>query len=182
MYNEFNNRIMIVAIIEIGAALIAVEEFRTATSEAVAVTNFCNEQSPPLLEANYLGANADGLDLQEHWGWDFSKQTPTLEQLPPDLMQIARDKYIQRIIDGQNYFLDVMAQVSVLIDSNSMTLAEAFEVEGKLSEVKKHVQDGQWLSAQNEITTNVIVGGALTQAFYDSIKLQIDNYVTASYI
>ena len=45
---------MIVGIIKIGAGLVALEEFRKATTEAEAVTEFCNENTPSLLEADYL--------------------------------------------------------------------------------------------------------------------------------
>ncbi len=72
---------MIVGIIKIGTGLVALEEFRKAVDEATAVSDFCNEYSPILNTADYLGVNGDSTDLQINWGWDFSEVTPVLKEV-----------------------------------------------------------------------------------------------------
>ena len=72
---------MIVGIIKTGAELEALEEFRNAVDESTAVSAFCNEYSPALDTADYLGVNADSTDLQKNWGWDFSEATPVLKEV-----------------------------------------------------------------------------------------------------
>lgn len=82
MYNVLYTRInMIVAIIKIESELSAVEECRTAIDELTAVSDFCNEYDPALNVEDYLGVNASSIDLQDTWGWDFSKATPVLERI-----------------------------------------------------------------------------------------------------
>ena len=82
MYNDFNNTAnMIAGIIKTETGLSLVQEFRKADSEALAVSEFCNEYSPPLNTADYLGVNAGSIDLQKNWGWDFSEVTPVLKEV-----------------------------------------------------------------------------------------------------
>lgn len=89
---------MIVGIIEIGSGLVALEEFRTAVDETTAVSDFCNEYTPVLNTSDYLGVNADSVDLQKSWGWDFSD--PSLKEITwvvdvPVLvsLNVSRDYY-----------------------------------------------------------------------------------------
>jgi hypothetical protein len=72
---------MIVGIVKIDSELKALEEFRNAIDESTAVSAFCNEYSPVLNTADYLGVNADSTDLQKNWGWDFSEATPALKEI-----------------------------------------------------------------------------------------------------
>lgn len=73
--------IVIVGIAKIGSGLTALEEFRSATDEAEAVAAFCSEHSPALNVADYLGVNADGVNLTKSWGWDFSEGAPELREI-----------------------------------------------------------------------------------------------------
>ncbi len=72
---------MIVGIVKIGSGLIALEEFRNSVDEATVVSAFCNEHNPILDTADYIGINADSIDLQKNWGWDFSEVIPTLKEI-----------------------------------------------------------------------------------------------------
>ncbi|PCI96660.1 MAG: hypothetical protein COB15_09740 [Flavobacteriales bacterium] len=82
MYNVlYTGIIVIVGIAKIEAGLTALEEFRSATDEAAAVVAFCSEHSPALNVADYLGVNADGVNLTKSWGWDFSEGTPELKEI-----------------------------------------------------------------------------------------------------
>jgi hypothetical protein len=99
MYNVFNNTtIMIVGIIEIGSGLVALEEFRSALDEATAVSDFCNEYTPVLNTSDYLGVNADSVDLQKSWGWDDSdsslKEITWMVDIPVLVsLDVSRDYY-----------------------------------------------------------------------------------------
>ena len=81
MYDVFYTRIMIVAIIKTETGLSAVQEFRNAEDEATAVSDFCNEYTPPLTDSDYLGVDGDSTDLQVNWGWDFSDVTHVLKEI-----------------------------------------------------------------------------------------------------
>jgi len=72
---------MIVGIVKISSKLEVLEEFRNAVDESTAVSAFCNEYSPVLDASDYLGINADSVDLQKNWGWDFSEVTPVLKEV-----------------------------------------------------------------------------------------------------
>lgn len=72
---------MIVGIIKKGGGLVALEEFKKATDEATAVSEFCSGYSPALSVADYLGVNSDSIDLLKNWGWDFSEVAPTLKEV-----------------------------------------------------------------------------------------------------
>ena len=71
---------MIVGIIKIGTGLVALEEVRKADSEALAVSEFCNECTPVLTPSDYLGVNGDPLDLQSTWVWAFSQVTLVIKR------------------------------------------------------------------------------------------------------
>ncbi len=82
MHNDINyTTIMIVGIVKVGSGLMALEEFRNAVDETTAVNMFCNEYNPALDTDDYLGINADSVDLQKNWGWDFSESTPVLKEV-----------------------------------------------------------------------------------------------------
>ena len=82
---------------------------------------------------------------------------------------------------GIDYFETLRASVAVDILEETTTEADAFFIENKLDAVKSKVISGDWRTAQNEITNNVTVEGALTQELYDSIKGTIDAYVATNF-
>ena len=89
---------MIVGIVEIGSGLVALEEFRTAVDETTAVSEFCNEYTPALNTSDYLGVNADSVDLQKSWGWDDSdsslKEITWMVDIPVLVsLDVSRDYY-----------------------------------------------------------------------------------------
>jgi len=98
--------------------------------------------------------------------------------------------YIQREIDGLEYFRSVRADLALLYLAGTITVANAFYIEEKLDHVKSKVISGDWLTAQHEITNVVVTGGVVsqddidngyTQEVHDGIKNYIDNYVTENY-
>ena len=67
---------MIAGIVKIGPGIIALEEFRVASTPAVAVAAFCSEHAPPLTEADYLGIDTGWTVIPDAadgyvWAWDF---------------------------------------------------------------------------------------------------------------
>ena len=67
---------MIAGIIKIEPGIIALEEFRVASTPAVAVAAFCSEYTPPLTEADYLGIDTGWTVIPDAadgyvWAWDF---------------------------------------------------------------------------------------------------------------
>ena len=71
---------MIVGIVKVGPGIVALEEFRESASPSAAVTAFCSEYTPPLVEADYLGVDTGWSSVQSAadgyvWAWDFDLST-----------------------------------------------------------------------------------------------------------
>lgn len=98
---------MIVAIVEAGAGLAPVIEFRQAADAASAVAQFCSEHTPPLDPADFLGAEATGLDLLLSWTYDLGAGS-FVEDL--DKTQTAMIAAIKEHRDGQRLALDLLAE------------------------------------------------------------------------
>jgi len=102
---------MIVGIIKKSDGLISLEEYRNATDETSAVSTFCSEYSPALSVADYLGVNADSIDLLKNWGWDFSEVAPTLKEVIviegyPMPVNVGESNDYNQFRDYQNGILD----------------------------------------------------------------------------
>ena len=128
---------MIVGIVKISAVLTALEEFRNAPDESAAVASFCNDNVPPLNTSDYMGVNADGVDLTRLWGWDFADSNPRLKEItyilntpaPVDL-DTYKTEIINDIIDKRGYRLD-----------NHYVLAEYPAGTGKMFDCSVEAQD-----------------------------------------
>lgn len=102
---------MIVGIIKKSDGLVSLEEYRNATDETSAVSTFCSEYSPALSVADYLGVNADSIDLLKNWGWDFSEVAPTLKEVIviegyPMPVNVGESNDYNQFRDYQNGILD----------------------------------------------------------------------------
>ncbi len=138
MYNGIiYGYIMIIGIVKIGAVLTALEEFRNAPDESAAVAGFCSEYTPPLNTSDYLGINADGIDLTKTWGYDFGAANPSLKEItfimntpaPVDLDTYKND-IIQDILEKRTERLD-----------NNFILAEYPSGSGKMFDCSVEAQD-----------------------------------------
>jgi len=128
---------MIVAIIKIETGLSAVQEFRTSLDESTAVSEFCNEYTPALDTANYLGVDGDSTDLQKNWGWNFSKVTPVLEEIinisnslyPLDYQEIntIKDIHLFGHLSNMDYLLRMVNISSIVSDLGAGNLDTGFD-------------------------------------------------------
>ena len=173
---------MIVAIIKIEVGLSVVQEFRNANNEETAISGFCNEYTPALNTADYLGVNADSLDLKKEWGWDFSKDTPTLEEIVPQ--NPMEEVYAQSEIDGREYFKFAKAKYfGVKLQSGELTYANLSYLYTRLSDVALRLNNGDQALAlhylQNEfgIITQTDIDNGYTQGVHDNIINDINNYL-----
>lgn len=89
--------------------------------------------------------------------------------------------YKKREIDGKEFFNSVRADLVLSYLSGSISQSDAAFVEAKLDSTKSRVLSGDWLTAQYEITNNVVVEGVFTQETYDMIKGYIDTYILENY-
>lgn len=187
---------MIVAIIKTGAGLMPVEEFRRADSEAQAVTDFCEENTPPFNEADYVGTNGDGLNLQQSWGWDFSEPTPALRevvivlnkihllsgrQIDPILPELKR-----RSRHGYILFNEIIATHFGLRNlSGELTEDNIDYCYSRLMPVANMLIRGHIKQAKKRLNKLFVAGvtqddidNGYTQAVHDSIVQDITNYLT----
>lgn len=98
--------------------------------------------------------------------------------------------YSLRKVDGENYYNDLRAKLSISFNSGDLTIQNAFYIEDKLMKVKSFLMSGDWATAQYEVSNNITIAGAVsnddisnnyTQALHDEIKLKIDTYVQDNY-
>ena len=174
---------MIVGIIKTGAGLIPVEEFRRADTESQEVTDFCAEHTPPLNEADYMGANGDALDLRNPWGWDFSEATPLYKVIPE--ANPMNEIYTQTERDGREYFKLAKAKYfGVKLQSGELTVANLSYVYTKLTEVAMRLNNGDQGLALHYLVndlgaiTQTDIDNGYTQEVHDNIVADITNYLT----
>lgn len=98
--------------------------------------------------------------------------------------------YTPRQQDGVNYYDDVRAGVALEYMNGDLTKENANYIENKVKFVKSKILTGDWITAQYEITNNVLINGLVsaediahgyTQQRHDQIKNYIDNYVNTHY-
>lgn len=157
MYDVFYTRIMIVAIIKTETGLSAVQEFRTALDEATAVSDFCNEYTPPLTDSDYLGVNGDSTDLQINWGWDFSEVTPVLKEIVsivnhPMPINIGESNDYYQFREYRRGLLDVQTWANLSSDERDFMI-ELYLKETAISEAT---------DATNKVTHLIATGQATT--------------------
>ena len=185
MYNVFYTRIiMIVGIVKIGAGLVALEEFRKADSEELAIDEFCNEYTPSLNTADYLGVDASSIDLAKSWGWDFSKATPILEEVPDE--NPMQEAYEIEETNGRDYFkLAKGKYFGVRLYSGELTYENLSYCYTRLQQVALRLNNGDQPLAlhylQNEFLpiTQTDIDNGYTQEIHDSIVNDLDLYVNS---
>ena len=173
---------MIVGIVKIGVGLTPLEEFRTAINEVTAVTDFCNEYTPALIESDYLGVNGDSLDLTKPWGWDFSKATPILEEILPE--NPMQESYEIAEVNGREYFKLAKAKYfGIKFQSGELTEANLSYVYTRLQHVALRLNNGDQALAlhylQNDIVpiTQTDIDNGYTQEIHDNIVQDIQLYL-----
>ena len=186
---------MIVGIVKIGTGLVALEEFRKADSEALAVSDFCNECSPVLNPADYLGVNGDSLDLQSNWGWDFSEITPELKEVVIVLNKVyaLSERQIEPILpelkknsrNGHTLFNEIIATYFGLrFASGELTEDNIDYCYSKLMPVGTMLIRGHVKQARKRLTKLFISGvtqedidNGYTQEVHDNIINDINYYL-----
>ncbi len=148
---------MIVGIVKIGTGLSALEEFRIAVDEATAVSDFCNEYSPALNTADYLGVDGGSVDLQKKWGWDFSDATPALKEIEivvnsPMPINIGESNDYYQFREYQRGLLDVKTWAN-LNNSERDFMIELYLKETAITEAE---------DATNKVTHLISTGQAST--------------------
>jgi len=129
--------------------------------------------------------------LEEHTEYKFFFQDP-IDDSQLDLIIAQHDAtttskeaiieiYKQRERDGYEFFSSIRADLALSYMDGDITQPDAAYIEAKLDSTKSKVLSGDWLTAQYEITNNVIVEGAFTQETYDLIKGYIDQYIIDNY-
>lgn len=105
---------------------------------------------------------------------EFSVETET------DNITEEKQKYDQRVLDGQNAYLMLMAELRLNSKHNNLPREVNKYIEEKLESVRIQVVSGQWISAREKLDL-VVVEGYLTQELYDKIQLKIDTYILENY-
>ena len=187
---------MIVGIVKIGTGLVSLEEFRNASDELTAVSEFCNECTPVLNTSDYLGVNGDSLDLQSNWGWDFSETTPVLKEVVIVLNKIyaLSDRQIEPILpelkknsrNGVILFNEIMATYFGLrFASGELTEDNIDYCYSKLMPVATMLIRGHFKPARKRLN-KLFVGGitqddidnGYTQEIHDNIINDINEYLS----
>lgn len=106
------------------------------------------------------------------------EQTEVIEST--DLVGDEKLKYDQRVIDGQNAYLSLMAELRLTGIANGYPRSVLRGIEDKLELVKSQVVDGQWVSAREKLE-DVVVESPLSQELYDRIKDTLETYILTSY-
>ena len=89
-------------------------------------------------------------------------------------------EYEAHAIAGKNYYNRLRAQASIDVESELITLEVAIERESRLSEVKVDLCIGDWKTALLKVNRQ-LPNFAVSQDFLDSLKLDIEEYITQNY-
>ena len=98
--------------------------------------------------------------------------------------------YTVRQADGVSYYDNVRAGIALEYINGQLTEGNANYIENKVKFVKSKILTGDWVTAQYEITNNVLTSGTVTQEDidngytqqrHDKIKADIDTYVSEHY-
>ena len=103
-------------------------------------------------------------------------------EIDVDTDEVTEEKkrYDQRVLDGQNANLMLMAELRLNSIQNNLPREVNKYIEEKLELVRSQVVSGQWISAREKLDL-VVVEGYLTQELYDRIKLKLDTYISENY-
>jgi len=197
MHNEsYKSNNMIVGIVKIGEGLVALEEFREAGSEADAVSDFCSENISPLNVSDYMGINADNVDLSKSWGWDFSEATPSLievvivlnriyplsdrdiEPILPELKKNSRNGHIlfNEIIAtyfGLRFAAGELTEDNIDYCYTKLMPAGTMLIRGHVKQARKRLNKLFVSGVSQEDIDN-----GYTQEIHDNIVADVNNYLT----
>ena len=147
---------MIVGIVKIGAALEGLEEFRNAVDETTAVSDFCNEYSPVLNTADYLGVNAGSTDLQKNWGWDFSEGSPSLKEVA-----IIVNRPMPININESNDYYQFREYRRIILDVETWANLSIIERDFMIELYLKETSISDATDATNKVTHLITTGQAV---------------------
>lgn len=120
---------MIVAIAPAGTGIVPIEELRMAVDTATAVSNFCNEYSPPKLTIDYIGHDTGWTEPQAPTGdrWKFDH-----DAIPPALLDDGVVAPLAEFLAGEQlnqnvlaFSLDAWTTLGVRIVSNPVSAVGA---------------------------------------------------------
>lgn len=118
----------------------------------------------------YLDENGENVQLPE-----IIYEDPSLSPIEEEKL-----KYDQRVKDGMDEYLMLMAELRLNSIANNLPREVNKYIEEKLESVRIQVVSGQWWSALEKLET-VVVESYLTQELYDRIYLKITTYISESY-
>ncbi len=184
---------MIVGLIKLGIGVVPFEEFRNVESAALAVTEFCGEYNPPLLESDYTGIDMNWpyskpCEPGYRWAWNFDT-AELVQSVSSATIDNVKAVYLTRRIDGDAYFEDVRAGIAFEYMAGKITGIQATYIENKLITVLPKLILGDWLTASFQLDS-IVPGGvvsemdvqmAYTQERHESMKSYIQDYLSKNY-
>ena len=99
---------------------------------------------------------------------------------PVEIKRLYVIEYNKRQADGQQFVIDFTADLYIDIINGVYTEAEVFALEGHIGQIYADLNNGWWLTAQNE-NQNLSLSGIYTQTMKDDIQSILDNYVNDNY-
>ncbi len=97
-----------------------------------------------------------------------------------DVITQLMASYVQKSSDGVVYYNQKRSELVESIIQGIRTSAEAFEIDGKIKDVKDSLLTGDWITAQTYLGLTV-VEGAYTQALKDEFATEIQEYIDTNY-
>ena len=99
---------------------------------------------------------------------------------PIEIKRLYILEYKKRQADGQKFVIDFTADLYIDILNGVYTEQEAFALETHIGQIYADLNNGWWLTAQNE-NQNLALSGIYTQTMKDDIQTILDNYVNDNY-
>ena len=96
------------------------------------------------------------------------------------LKELFENKYNERTVEGVKYYNQFRTQLYIDILNGIITENEAFSLEIHLKNMADNLLTGNWLTAQNVITS-LALSGIFTQTMKDEISEYINNYILNNY-
>ena len=99
---------------------------------------------------------------------------------PIEIKRLYILEYNKRQADGQQFVIDFTADLYIDILNAVYTEQEAFALETHIGQIYADLNNGWWLTAQNE-NQSLPLSGIYTQTMKDEIQTILDNYVNDNY-
>ena len=99
---------------------------------------------------------------------------------PIEIKRLYILEYNKRQADGQQFVIDFTADLYIDILNAVYTEQEVFALESHIGQIYADLNNGWWLTAQNE-NQNLPLSGIYTQTMKDEIQTILDNYVNDNY-